>query len=66
MSRGQSFMRKINRGNLQVVSNKSFERLDFYRKISNGRFVLTDPKTYNSTLGNSISFEQLRKLQGRN
>jgi len=39
----QSVRRKIKRGNIRMVWNGTFNRMDFFRKASNGKFILCSP-----------------------
>lgn len=43
MSRQQSVRRKIKRGHIRMIWNNTFNRMDFFRRTSNGRFVLCHP-----------------------
>ena len=39
----QSVRRKIKRGGLRMIWNVTFSRMDFFKKASNGRFILASP-----------------------
>lgn len=38
----QSVRRKLKRGNLRMIWNHTFKRMDFFRRASNGRFILAN------------------------
>lgn len=39
----QSVKRKLKRGHIRMIWNNTFKRMDFFRRTSNGRFVLCNP-----------------------
>lgn len=39
----QSVRRKIKRGSLRMIWNATFSRMDFFKRASNGRFILASP-----------------------
>jgi len=39
----QSVRRRIKRGHLRMIWNTTFNRMDFFRRTSNGRFILCAP-----------------------
>ena len=40
---GQSVRRKIKRGSLKMIWNATLNTMDFFKKTSNGRFILANP-----------------------
>lgn len=43
MAKQQSVRRRIKRGNLRMIWNSTYNRMDFYRKLKDGKFVLCNP-----------------------
>ena len=62
--RGQSFTRKLKRGNLVAIWNPTFKRYDFFRKAKNsGRFLVTHPFVHNSGVGPGLHKESINAIQ---
>ena len=45
MGRHKSTTRRLKRGTLRTIWNNTFNRLEYYRRTSNGTFAMTSPNT---------------------
>ena len=63
MKKGQSLARKVKRGNIRMVFNQTLEKMEFFRKTSNGLFLICSSNGADFGPGPGVTASSLNTAQ---